>query len=70
MTRYILFWGDEDPVGGWNDFVGHADNIEALKLRFGNNQDALDLTWADIINIETLLRECSWSLTKGWENFK
>ena len=69
MHRYILFAGDtQDPKGGYNDYVGSRNGVEALKklaisCRVGGYKQQPD--WADIVDVTTMgrlwtLRDAEW----------
>lgn len=57
MTQFLCFSGgyDEFVPGGWNDFDGTADTVEAAKALKKEKAD-----WAHIVSLETLEEVCSW----------
>jgi hypothetical protein len=66
MHRYILFAGKRRPAGGFDDYVGSRNSVDALKklaltCHVGGNGKAPH--WADIIDLTTMGR--LWSYRDG-----
>lgn len=52
MKKYLLFTGDDEPVGGWGDFRDSFDSIEeAFKGLAKNRRWAGD--WVQIVDRDT-----------------
>lgn len=57
LRRYLLFAGNDEPIGGWSDFVNSFDvKIEAMGA--GNRLIRGDYTWWHVIDTEHN-RECA-----------
>ena len=65
--RYLVFAGDTEPEGGWDDFVGATDDLEEAR-RYCKTYTLIDVDgWAEIVDAQT--REIIETYTGDWEKW-
>ena len=51
MKKYILFLGDQYyPAGGWNDFSGSFDDLEAAKSYAEERREENSFLWWHVVD--------------------
>jgi hypothetical protein len=55
MKRFLLFSGDDFyPNGGWDDFSGDFDTVEAARTAAPETDDIYEPKWWHIVDLTTM----------------